>query len=226
MAAVSLVIAIVALIIAVASAAYARRQAIANERAAAIEGQRRHDELTPQVTVTCKGHAGGRNADMILELTGPAGLDGLDEMTIRIRDDTTDHRPSPGSQFGQEQISDVIWGPYRFNPGLHQASSDRRVMDRSTCQQASLTQSRWNRASHRHGSAGADGPGTGTSRSAWRLLATVADTLPGFCTTRSTLNPIPRVRAVDKRRGREDLVGPGCAARDDEYRAGLWILLC
>jgi hypothetical protein len=126
MAAVSLVIAIVALIIAVASAAYARRQAIANERAAAIEGQRRHDELTPQVTVTCKGHAGGRNADMILELTGPAGLDGLDEMTIRIRDDTTDHRPSPGSQFGQEQISDVIWGPYRFNPGLHQASSDRR----------------------------------------------------------------------------------------------------
>jgi hypothetical protein len=117
MAAASVIIAVVALIIALASAAYTRRQAVAAEGATAIENQRRHGELTPEIAVTCEERPGSRLADMTLELTGPDGLDRLDEVTVRIRDDIPDRKPSPGSQLTQDQISEVIWGPYRFNTG-------------------------------------------------------------------------------------------------------------
>jgi len=113
----ALIIAVVALIVALASAAYTRRQAVAAEGATAIENQRRHDELTPEIAVTCEERAGTRVADMTLELTGPDGLDRLDEVTACIRDDIPDRKPSPGSQLTQDQVSEVIWGPYRFNPG-------------------------------------------------------------------------------------------------------------
>jgi hypothetical protein len=86
MALASLIIAIAAAIIAVASAAYTRRQAVASEATAAIEGKRLHDDLTPQLAVTC-----------------------IDEVTIRIRDDRPDRNSRPGSGVTQEQISRVIW---------------------------------------------------------------------------------------------------------------------
>ena len=109
MAVASLIIAVVALVVALASAAYTRRQAVVSEKAAAIEDQRRHDELTPELAVTCEERSGTRLADMTLELTGPAGIERLDQVTIRIRDDIPDRKPSPGSQLTQDQISDVIW---------------------------------------------------------------------------------------------------------------------
>jgi hypothetical protein len=112
-----IIIAMAALIAALAGAAYTRRQAVAAERVTAIEDQRRHDELTPEIAITCEERGGTRIADMTLELTGPAGPDRLDEVTIHIRDDIPDRRPSPGSQLTQDQISEVIWGPYRLNPG-------------------------------------------------------------------------------------------------------------
>lgn len=69
-----------ALVIALASVAYTRRQAVASETAAAIEGKRLHDDLTPELAITCDALPGAdsRRADMTLELTGPAGLDRLD----------------------------------------------------------------------------------------------------------------------------------------------------
>lgn len=127
MALASIIIAVVALIVALASAAYTRRQAVAAERVTTIEDQRRHDELTPEFAVTCEERGGTRIADMTVELTGPAGLDRLDEVTIRIRDDIPDRRPSPGSQLSQDQIAEVIWGPYRFNPGQRGTSQNGRT---------------------------------------------------------------------------------------------------
>lgn len=117
MALAALIISIVAALIALASAAYARRQAVATETAAAIESKRLHDELTPELTVRGKERPGTRLADMTVELTGPPGLDGLDEVTIRIRDAIPDRKPRPGSDLTQKQIAAVIWGPYRLNPG-------------------------------------------------------------------------------------------------------------
>ena len=135
MALAALIIAIVAALIALASAAYARRQAVAAETqavaskaAAAVEGKRLHDDLTPVLAVTCCEHPGsdGRKAEMTVELTGPPGLDELDDVTIRIRDDIPDRKPQPGSDLTQEQISEVIWGPYRLNPGMRDTDSGGR----------------------------------------------------------------------------------------------------
>jgi hypothetical protein len=129
MALASLIIAVGAIVIALASVVYTRRQAVASEGVTAIEGKRLHDDLTPELAITCDARPGAdsRRADMTLELTGPAGLDRLDEVTIRIRDDMPDRKPTPGSQLTQEQISEVIWGPYRLNPGMRDTDSCGRV---------------------------------------------------------------------------------------------------
>ena len=107
----ALIIAVVAISHAVASVVYTHR------RQAAIESKRQHDALTSELAVTCDARPGAdsRRADMTLELTGPAGLDRLDEVTVRIRDDIP------------EQISEVIWGPYRLNPAVRDTESYGRA---------------------------------------------------------------------------------------------------
>lgn len=129
MATASLIVAIVAVIIAIASAAYARKQAVASTATAAIETGRRHDELTPELAASSAAAPGAGNShpDLIIELTGPAGLDRLDEVTVRIRDDRPDRMPSVTSGLTQEQISGVIWGPYRLNPAAQETDPAGRV---------------------------------------------------------------------------------------------------
>jgi hypothetical protein len=125
MAVASLVLAVVAIIIALASVRYTRRQAVASESVTAIEAKRLHDDLTPELVITCTAPPGAdiRRADMTLELTGPPGLGDLDEVTVEIRDDMPERKPGPGSQMTQEQISEVIWGPYRLNPAVKDTDS-------------------------------------------------------------------------------------------------------
>jgi hypothetical protein len=130
----SLVVAVVAIIIALVSVRSTRRQAIASGRQAvaseavtAIEGQRRHEELTPVLAITADARPGVRWVDMTVELTGPPGLGGLDEVMIRIRDDMPDRKPGAASQLTEEQISEVIWGPYRLNPGMRDTDSAGRA---------------------------------------------------------------------------------------------------
>jgi hypothetical protein len=122
----------VAIIIALVSVRYTRRQAIASEAAtaasrttASLEGERRHEELMPELAITADARPdpGTRWADLRLELTGPPGLGGLDEVMIRIRDDIPERKPGPGSQLTEEQVSEVIWGPYRLNPGMRLTDS-------------------------------------------------------------------------------------------------------
>ena len=135
MAIASLIVAVAAIIIALASVVYTRRQAVAWEAAAvaskstaALEGERRHQELTPQLAITAtQPDTDGRPADMTLELTGPPGLGALDEVMVRIRDDRPDHKSGPSSQLTEEQISEVIWGPYRLNPGARDTDSAGRA---------------------------------------------------------------------------------------------------
>ncbi len=116
----SFVVAVVAILVAGASAAYTRKQATEQGKVAEIEQARRHEELTPQFEVTCEANdAEATHAELSLQLTGPTGLAGLDEVTVRIRDDRPDRAPTPGSQLTAQQVSEIIWGPYRIMPGLH-----------------------------------------------------------------------------------------------------------
>jgi hypothetical protein len=116
----SLIVAISALVVAAASAVYSRqqviasrRQAVASERVTAVETRRLHHDLTPDLKITCK-RQGDEMATAVLELTGPAGLDRLDEVTVRIRDDR------PGRS---EEPDAPIWGPFRFNSGVRDTDS-------------------------------------------------------------------------------------------------------
>jgi archaellum component FlaG (FlaF/FlaG flagellin family) len=56
MAVASLILAIIAILVARASAAYTRKQATEQARVASIEHDRRHDELTPEFKITCESH--------------------------------------------------------------------------------------------------------------------------------------------------------------------------
>jgi hypothetical protein len=130
---VSLIVAVAAIVIALTSVVYARRQAVASEAAAvaskttaALEGERRHEELTPVLAIAADARPGVRWVDMTVELTGPPGLGGLDEVMIRIRDDMPERKPGEGG-LTEEQISEVIWGSYRLNPGMRDTDSAGRA---------------------------------------------------------------------------------------------------
>jgi hypothetical protein len=128
MAVASLILAIIAILVAGASAAYTRKQATEQARVASIEHDRRHDELTPEFKITCVAQEqDGNRAELTLALTGPAGLTGLHEVAVRIRDDIPDRQPRFGSQLTQEQVSAVIWGPYRIVTGLKDTDANGRA---------------------------------------------------------------------------------------------------
>lgn len=91
-----------------------------------IERERRREELTPRFEITCKQTAEDL-AKLDIELTGPDGLDHLDEVMITIRNDT----PTRGdSQMpwgpNAAEIQRVVWGPYRLVPGVDNADKDGR----------------------------------------------------------------------------------------------------
>jgi hypothetical protein len=132
MATASLVVAVAAIIIAIASAWYSRQQALAGRRqasaseaAVSIEKTRLHHDLTPDLKITCKLQ-GDNMATAELELTGPPGLDRLDEVIVRIRDDRPDRAANPGAGLTAEQVSAAIWGPFRFNRGVRDTDETGR----------------------------------------------------------------------------------------------------
>jgi len=71
------------------SAKSAAVSAVAASATAALDWQRRHDELTPEfdVSITAGENGVGDHAEMRVALTGPAGLDRLDEVRIAILDE-------------------------------------------------------------------------------------------------------------------------------------------
>jgi hypothetical protein len=121
----SFALAVIAVVVAGLSANYSRRQAasagqqaVEAKKVAAIEQRRFHAALTPKIELTCKARdKSGSQAELALELTGPAGLDRLDQVRVRIRDDQP-RQPTPGSLQAEQHWDEVIWGPYRIKSGL------------------------------------------------------------------------------------------------------------
>ena len=119
MAIVSLIVAIVAILVASTSAAYTRKQATEQAKVAAIEQDRRHDELAPEFEITCMVKKTAHDwADLRVTLTG-GGLERLDEVVISILDETDKDHWGHGLPDGvnQEQAEAFVWGPWEFNTG-------------------------------------------------------------------------------------------------------------
>jgi hypothetical protein len=102
------------------SAVAAERSAVASEARAALEGQRRHAELTPRFRITCgPANPGTDTLRLVVFLAGPPELGRLDSVTVKIRDDhpwRADGTPLAGGP-SPEEVAAQIWGPYRFIPG-------------------------------------------------------------------------------------------------------------
>jgi len=88
----SFVLSVVAVVVAGLSANYSRRQAasageqaVEAKKVTAIEQRRYHASLTPKIDLTCDARdQSGTLAVLTLELTGPAGLERLDEVRVRL----------------------------------------------------------------------------------------------------------------------------------------------
>jgi hypothetical protein len=108
---------------------YTRRQAVANKQVAVIEAERRHDELMPQLDITCTKQYGDR-AELIVAFSGPAGLTRLDEVRFEIIDDREDREPSPAHlvEMTVQQFRQYIWGPYRFAAGVDGVDAAGRII--------------------------------------------------------------------------------------------------
>ncbi|QGV79983.1 hypothetical protein [Streptomyces ficellus] len=92
---------------------------------AQIERDRWHKEMTPQVEVRFDDSRG--YPELLVQFLGPAPLMRI-EAALRIRDD----KERSGSQIGggptAQQVADVIWGPYRFRPGVDGADALGRAV--------------------------------------------------------------------------------------------------
>jgi hypothetical protein len=105
----------------------ARRSNTTAEAVAQIERDRWHTELTPKFDVTATELGPGTNkASLRITLKMPPGLPGLAKAVLRIRDDGYTHLPL--GAVTQEMIDATIYGPYRFEPGIDDASADGRTV--------------------------------------------------------------------------------------------------
>jgi hypothetical protein len=130
----SLTVATIALVLSIFSTAYARRSARSSDKAAiaadataVLDGQRRHEELTPRFKISCTA-AGVDNRKLEIKLLGPAALGRLDGLTVTIRDDNPWLAEATPLASGpsREEIKKQIWGPYRFTPGTGQGADPVR----------------------------------------------------------------------------------------------------
>ncbi|MEZ0095912.1 hypothetical protein [Streptacidiphilus sp. EB129] len=122
-----------ALLSAVAAGASWRAARKSNDTAAAvaaIEHNRWHTELTPTFDIAFTDQGNDR-AMLRLTLTGPAGLDRLDQLTVSVRGDGFNHDPVGGyrSEAEAAEYARTIWGPYRFVYGSDGGSEDGKRVD-------------------------------------------------------------------------------------------------
>jgi hypothetical protein len=134
----ALLVSIVAAGISLAAVRYARRSARAAETSAAaaeqtsaLDAERRHAELTPEFDIACAAGANGvdGNGELTVTLTGPGGLDRLDEVTIAILDEAGTNHWGRGYPTGvsEEEARRFVWGPWEFNTGASAQVADNRT---------------------------------------------------------------------------------------------------
>ncbi|HUY46487.1 MAG TPA: hypothetical protein VMV92_12255 [Streptosporangiaceae bacterium] len=134
----ALVVSIVAAAGSVGAVWYSRRSAksaavsaAAASTTAALDSQRRHDELTPEfdISIAANQSGAGDHAHMRVTLTGPAGLDRLDEVIIAILDEAGADQWAHGlpDKVSAEEARLFVWGPWEFNTGASAQVTDNRT---------------------------------------------------------------------------------------------------
>ncbi|TXS19588.1 hypothetical protein EAO71_33795 [Streptomyces sp. ms191] len=118
--------AVASVIAAVAAWKATSRASDTAEAMAAIERNRWHAELTPQLEVTVHRPSPGRRATFKIRLIGPVGLELLDAVTIRIKDDGVDRTPLTAPPPTAEDVAAQIWGPLCFTPGIDDVAAPGR----------------------------------------------------------------------------------------------------
>ena len=133
-------IAAIGTLAAVGVAAWAARQSsnsaaksnAAAETLATIERDRRHDELAPEFELKFTETTRDR-ANLLVTLAGGM-LEGLDEVTLTILDETGKDRWSSGlpGDLTQEEAQAFVWGPWEFNEqAALQISNNRQSKPKS-----------------------------------------------------------------------------------------------
>ena len=165
---------------------------------AAIERDRRHDELTPDFEVTCTTWDGSPDQAFLSVTLLPGKLERLDAVTITILDEAGQLHWGRGPlPVTPEQAAAFVWGPWEFNTG----ASEQVVSNRQTVAQpySLVTGRSWDRLALTR-----TRPGhwmTGTTPDQWRAAvrqtaAPAADHVPPG-----------RARALDRAKGRDDRCG-------------------
>lgn len=119
---------LIAAVAAVGSWKAAARSDKAASQMTAIERDRRHGELTPQLRFQFKDPGNGQPL-LRVYLDGPPSLNRLDRIELTVRDDMPNR-----AQFATigtvtpEQVAKQVWGPYKFVRGVDGASQDGRTM--------------------------------------------------------------------------------------------------
>ncbi|MBB6406180.1 hypothetical protein [Arthrobacter sp. AZCC_0090] len=116
----SLTAAVVASVAAWWARSSAKQANLAARTLATIEQERRHNELRPLFKLDAlRPNPDSNSLKLRLTLAGPSELDGVDSVSISIRDD--DYRRGQTDRLlggaTEQEIRRQIWGPYRFRPG-------------------------------------------------------------------------------------------------------------
>lgn len=82
---------------------------------AQIERDRWHTEMTPQVQLRFDNDGGAPH--VVVKFLGPAPLTRI-KTVLRIRDDRERGSSHVGGAPTARQVADVVWGPFRFRPGV------------------------------------------------------------------------------------------------------------
>ena len=175
----------------------------ATEVLTAIEGGRRHDELTPEFELELTPRGQG-TAELRVTFSGGRLVE-LDQVTLTILDETgTDHWAHGLPQgVTQEEAEAFVWGPWQFNTGASaQVISNRQTRPRAYSRVSGKT---WDRLALER-----TRPGhwmTGTSQEQWQgqhddllriQIIAVKDGYDPWIEIREVSNPPrPRIRTLE-----------------------------
>lgn len=105
----------------------ARRSAATAETLTRIERDRRHEERRPQLELSMENRSQDHSIFNV-HLAGPDELGVVEFVSIRVDDDDKDRSNLTPGGATAEDISNHVWGPFRFTPRIDEADEHGRAL--------------------------------------------------------------------------------------------------